>query len=82
MKNNIIDAIVKKFNNEDVIKFADKDGFKEVKSWAHTGSPTLDFNLNTFGLPTGIIEIAGKSRSGKIKIFCACSYLWWCGQSQ
>lgn len=65
MKNNIIDAIVKKFNNEDVIKFADKDGFKEVKSWAHTGSPTLDFNLNTFGLPTGIIEIAGKSRSGK-----------------
>ena len=65
MKKNIIDSIVKKFNNEDVIKFADKDGFKEVKSWAHTGSPMLDFNLNTLGLPTGIIEIAGKSRSGK-----------------
>lgn len=62
---NIIDKLVKKFNNEDVIKFSDKDGFKECKSWCHTGSPTLDFNLRTFGLPTGIIEIAGKSRSGK-----------------
>lgn len=61
----IIDDIVKKFNNEDVIKFSEKDGFKEIKSWAHTGSPTLDFNLHTYGLPTGIIEIAGKSRSGK-----------------
>ena len=62
---NLIDKIVKKFNNEDVIKFSEKDGFKECKSWCHTGSPTLDFNLRTFGLPTGIIEIAGKSRSGK-----------------
>lgn len=65
MKNNLIDKIVKKFNSDDVIKFSDKDGFSEVKSWAHTGSPTLDYNLRTFGLPTGIIEIAGKSRSGK-----------------
>lgn len=61
----IIDKIVDKFNSEDVIKFSDKDGFKDIKSWAHTGSPTLDYNLRTFGLPTGIIEIAGKSRSGK-----------------
>lgn len=61
----IIDDIVKRFNNEDVIKFSDKDGFKEIKSWAHTGSPTLDFNLHTFGIPTGIVEIAGKSRCGK-----------------
>lgn len=65
MSKNIIDRIVKKFNSEDVIKFSDKDGFKDVKSWAHTGSPTLDYNLRTLGLPTGIIEIAGKSRSGK-----------------
>lgn len=65
MKNNLIDKIVKKFNSDDVIKFSDKDGFSEVKSWAHTGSPTLNYNLRTFGLPTGIIEIAGKSRSGK-----------------
>jgi len=65
MKLNIIDQIVKKFDSEDVIKFSDKDGFKEIKSWAHTGSPSLDYNLRTFGFPTGIIEIAGKSRSGK-----------------
>lgn len=61
----IIDKIIKKFNSEDVIKFSDKDGFKEIKSWAHTGSATLDYNLRTLGFPTGIIEIAGKSRSGK-----------------
>lgn len=60
-----IDKIVKNFNNEDVIKFSEKDGFNEVKSWSHTGSPELDYNLKTFGFPTGIIEIAGKSRSGK-----------------
>lgn len=65
MNENIIDKIVNKFNSEDVIKFSDKDSFKDVKSWAHTGSPTLDYNLHIFGLPTGIIEIAGKSRSGK-----------------
>lgn len=61
----LIDKIVQKFNNSDVIKFSDKDSFTECKSWCHTGSPTLDYNLKTFGLPTGIIEIAGKSRSGK-----------------
>ena len=61
----VIDKIVKKFNSEDVIKFSEKDGFRDMKSWAHTGSPSLDYNLHTFGLPTGIIEIAGKSRSGK-----------------
>lgn len=61
----LIDKIVQRFNSQDVIKFSDKDGFKDIKSWAHTGSPTLDYNLRTFGLPTGIIEIAGKSRSGK-----------------
>lgn len=65
MTKSIIDKIVQKFNSEDVIKFSDKNGFAEVESWAHTGSPTLDYNLRTFGLPTGIIEIAGKSRSGK-----------------
>lgn len=65
MKKSIIDSLVQKFNSEDVIKFSDKDGFKDVKSWAHTGSPSLEYNLRTFGLPTGILEIAGKSRSGK-----------------
>lgn len=64
----VIDKIVKKFNSEDVIKFSDKDGFRDMKSWCSTGSATLDYNLRTFGFPTGIIEIAGKSRSGKTTI--------------
>jgi RecA/RadA recombinase len=62
---NAIDKIVKRFNSEDVIKFSEKDGFSEMRSWCHTGSPTLDYNLHTLGLPTGIVEIAGKSQSGK-----------------
>ena len=61
----LIDKIVDRFNSSDVIKFSQKDSFSEIKSWCHSGSPTLDYNLHTFGLPTGIIEIAGKSRSGK-----------------
>jgi len=61
----IIDKLVKRFNSGDVIKFSDKNSFKEVSSWAHTGSPELDYNLGTFGLPTGIVEIAGPSASGK-----------------
>lgn len=61
----VIDKIVNRFNSEDVIKFSDKDGFSSMKSWCHTGSPTLDYNMHTFGLPTGITEIAGPSQSGK-----------------
>jgi RecA/RadA recombinase len=61
----LIDKLVKKFDNENIIKFSEKDAFKDMKSWAHTGSPTLDFNLGTFGLPQGIVEIAGVSRGGK-----------------
>lgn len=64
----IIDKLVKKFDNENIIKFSEKDSFSSMKSWVHTGSPTLDFNLGTFGLPTGIIEIAGASRGGKTTI--------------
>ena len=64
----VIDKIVKKFNSENIIKFSDKDGFASMKSWVHTGSPTLDYNLGTFGFPTGIVEIAGASRGGKTTI--------------
>ena len=61
----LIDKLVKKFDSENIIKFSEKDSFSAMKSWVHTGSPTLDFNLGTFGFPTGIIEIAGASRGGK-----------------
>lgn len=62
---NVLSKLTARFNSDDVITFKKKDGFSEVKSWAHTGSPELNWNLRTYGLPTGIIEIAGRSRSGK-----------------
>lgn len=65
---NFIDYITKKFDSADVIKFAAKDSFTEVKSWCDTGSPLLNYNTHTLGLPTGIIEIAGKSKSGKTSL--------------
>ena len=61
----IIDKLVKHFDNENIIKFSEKDAFKDMKSWAHSGSAELDFNLGTFGFPQGIVEIAGASRGGK-----------------
>lgn len=61
----IVDKLVKRFDSENIIKFSDKDAFAEMKSWAHSGSPELDYNLGTFGFPTGITEIAGVSRGGK-----------------
>lgn len=66
--NNIIDKLVKRFDNDNIIKFSEKDAFADMKSWAHTGSPELDFNLGTFGFPQGIVEIAGASRGGKTTI--------------
>lgn len=65
---NIIDKLVKRFDNENIIKFADKDAFADMQSWAFTGSPTLDYNLGTFGLPQGITEISGVSRGGKTTV--------------
>ena len=49
----IINNLVKQFNSEDVIKFSDKDMFKENKSWVLTGSPELEYNLGVLGFPTG-----------------------------
>lgn len=61
----IADKLVARFDSEDVIKFSDKDNFRDVGSWAFTGSPQMEYNLGVLGLPTGMIEIAGMSRSGK-----------------
>lgn len=63
----LIDKLVKKFDNENIIKFSEKDAFRDMVSWCPI-SPTLDFNLGTFGLPQGIVEIAGPSRGGKTTI--------------
>ena len=62
---NLIDQLVKKFDSPDAIKFSEKDIFKENQSWVITGSPELELNLGVLGFPQGIIEISGKSRSGK-----------------
>lgn len=61
----ITDKLIAKFNDGDVVKFSDKDIFKDMKTWIHTGSPELEANTGILGFPVGITEIAGKSRSGK-----------------
>lgn len=61
----IVDKLIKRFNNEDVLKFSDKDLFSEQNMWITTGSPSLDLNLNTLGIPAGLSLVAGDSRSGK-----------------
>lgn len=61
----IVDKLIKKFDNGDLIKFSTKDVFKKNDVWVHTGSPALDFRLGTLGFPVGITEIAGASKSGK-----------------
>lgn len=65
MSKSITDQILSKYKSKDAIKFSEKDDFKDMSSWAPTGIPELDFNLGLPGFPTGMIEIAGLSRSGK-----------------
>lgn len=60
----MIKDIFKKLENTGVKVFSDIQTFKD-NYWYTTGSPELDFNLGTFGFPKGIIEISGKSKSGK-----------------
>ena len=59
-----IDRLVDKFD-ERTSSFAELDAFSDEASWISTGSPSLDYNLRTFGYPTGIIEVRGESQSGK-----------------
>lgn len=59
------DRLVKRFNDERTVAFKNVDSFGAVGNWISTGSPSLDFHLNTLGYPTGIIEVRGVSKSGK-----------------
>jgi RecA/RadA recombinase len=52
-------------DNSGIELFADKKSFDQNLTWAPSGSSELDFNLGTLGFPFGLVEIAGKSRSGK-----------------
>lgn len=62
---NIAQRLIKKFDDEDIIKFSDKNVFSEHSAWVPSGSPTLDKNLGTLGMPAGLSLIAGDSGSGK-----------------
>ena len=55
----VLNKLTAQFNSEDVITFKKKDGFSEIKSWAYTGSPELDWNLRTFGFPAIIATEQG-----------------------
>lgn len=62
----ILNKILKKFDKDDSVKsFNEVDNFKDNKHWLSTGSPLLNYELNTYGFPIGIIEIRGESKSGK-----------------
>lgn len=61
----IISRLVDKFDNDHTSSFSDLDAFSVESSWISTGSPSLDYNLRTFGFPTGIVEVRGESQSGK-----------------
>ena len=37
----------------------------EESVWVDTGIPELNFNLRTFGIKRGVVEIAGESTPGK-----------------
>lgn len=45
--------------------FEDIDDFSGVDFWVSSGVPDLDWLMQTFGYNPGIMEVAGKSRSGK-----------------
>lgn len=64
MGKKILDQIRNRFKN-DTFLFSEIDNFRDMQSWAHTDCPTLEYNLGVLGLPTGIVEISGLSRSGK-----------------
>jgi len=68
----IIDKLTKKFDSEHTMKFSELDPFSSTTFWIPTGSPTIDLNLNTLGLPTGIIEMRGPSQSGKTTLALSC----------
>ena len=66
MSNNIqkiIDGAKKNFSGIEM--YSEVDPFKDVNFWVSSGVPEIDLALTTFGYPPGILEVSGKSRSGK-----------------
>ncbi len=67
MASKFLDKFIAKLEKSDdsIVKFDNVDYFKDTSNWVSTGSPYLDFKLNTFGFPVGITEIRGESQGGK-----------------
>jgi RecA/RadA recombinase len=61
----LFDSVSSRFDSERTFQFSDLDPFSEVASWSTTGIPSMDVGLNTPGWPNGIVEIRGKSQTGK-----------------
>lgn len=63
----IADGLKKLYKNNDsgVSIFSELDPFKDEKNWYSSDSPDIDLVLNTFGFPSGIIEVYGDYQSGK-----------------
>jgi len=61
-----LNSFISNLQKKDEIKrLSEIDYFKDTSAWLSTGIPILDYRLNTLGYPVGIIEIRGKSQSGK-----------------
>lgn len=58
-----IDSVSK--SNSSIKRLSQIDYFSSVSDWLPSGSATLDWHLKTLGYPVGIIELRGKSQSGK-----------------
>lgn len=57
---------------EGLQSFSELDLFKSQQFWIPTGSPSLDYRLNTLGIPVGVTEIRGPSRGGKTTLGLHC----------
>jgi RecA/RadA recombinase len=60
-----LDKLTKKLEVFDSSSLGDQDPLISEKVWVSTGSPSLDYNLKTFGFKPGLVEISGMSTSGK-----------------
>jgi len=62
----VVESIIKQAKKDlKAQTFDEVDYFDDAKLWISSGVPEIDLLLNTYGYPSGIMEVSGKSRSGK-----------------
>ena len=59
------DNLAERFDGGKTFKFSDVEMLVRSDAWISTGSPSLDYHMQTYGYPSGIIEVRGESQSGK-----------------